>query len=178
MRCGGRGCAFDEWRVRRTAKSCGPDTPTLVSSRAGFIRAAMVAKEPGHQGERAISRKTIAQGRPDVSAEPVCSCAFLHLFCTRDRGCSAHPVFPAPSDFKARKFIQNPGAWRRGNEKSCPSSSSVDNRQPVCSLPPCGGELERGVSRKRRRLLLTLALPRKGGGNGESAARCAKKKKR
>jgi hypothetical protein len=24
--------AFDEWRVMRTAKSCGPDTPTLVSS--------------------------------------------------------------------------------------------------------------------------------------------------
>jgi hypothetical protein len=24
--------AFDEWRVKRTAKSCGPDTPTLVSS--------------------------------------------------------------------------------------------------------------------------------------------------
>jgi hypothetical protein len=32
----------------------------------------------GHRGERAISRKTIAQGRPDASAEPVCSCA--HLF--------------------------------------------------------------------------------------------------
>ena len=30
--CGGRGCADDERHVRRTAKSCGPDTPTLVSS--------------------------------------------------------------------------------------------------------------------------------------------------
>ena len=29
---GGRGCAFDERRVRRTAKSCGPDAPLLVSS--------------------------------------------------------------------------------------------------------------------------------------------------
>ena len=30
--CGGRGCAFDERRVMRTAKPCGPDTPMLVSS--------------------------------------------------------------------------------------------------------------------------------------------------
>jgi hypothetical protein len=30
--CGGGGCALDEWRQTRTAKSCGPDTPTLVSS--------------------------------------------------------------------------------------------------------------------------------------------------
>jgi hypothetical protein len=32
-----------------------------------------------------------------ASAEPVCSCASLSTPCTRDRGCSAHPVFPAPS---------------------------------------------------------------------------------
>ena len=24
--------AFDEWRLKRTAKSCGPDAPTLASS--------------------------------------------------------------------------------------------------------------------------------------------------
>jgi hypothetical protein len=32
-------------------------------------------KTAGHRGEREVSRKTIAQGRPDASAEPVCSCA-------------------------------------------------------------------------------------------------------
>ena len=31
--CGGRGCALDERRVTRTARTCGPDTPTLVSGR-------------------------------------------------------------------------------------------------------------------------------------------------
>src|ERR1700675_2561339 len=38
-------------------------------------------KQAGHRGERAISRKTIAQGRPDASAEPVCSCAcsYAHI---------------------------------------------------------------------------------------------------
>src|SRR5882757_221254 len=34
---------------------------------------------------------------------------FLFPFCTRDRGCSAHPAFPAPSDFKARNVLANLG---------------------------------------------------------------------
>src|SRR2546426_5842888 len=29
-------------------------------------------------------------------------CAFLCANCTRDRGCSVHPVFPAPSDFEGK----------------------------------------------------------------------------
>src|SRR6266851_9045377 len=33
---------------------------------------------------------------------------FVHV-CTRDRGCSAHPVFPAPSVFKGRRFPENLG---------------------------------------------------------------------
>ena len=32
----------------------------------GSIRTATVARKPVHRGERAISRKTIAQGRPDA----------------------------------------------------------------------------------------------------------------
>jgi hypothetical protein len=32
---------------------------------------------------------------------------FAVVSCTRDRGCSAHPVFPAPSDFRERKFLAN-----------------------------------------------------------------------
>src|ERR1700704_6031947 len=34
---------------------------------------------------------------------------FLFPFCTRDRGRSAHPAFPAPSDFKALIFSENHG---------------------------------------------------------------------
>ena len=51
----------------RTAKSCGPDAPTLASSLAEvlsalpgsdktLIREATVAKQPGHRGEYDISR--------------------------------------------------------------------------------------------------------------------------
>jgi len=47
--------AFDEWRVRRTAKSCGPDAPTLVSSwRSNSLTT--VANKPGHRGEHEGNR--------------------------------------------------------------------------------------------------------------------------
>ena len=53
--------------LQRTAKSCGPDAPTLASSLAEvlsalpgsdktLIREMTVAKEPGHRGERDIRR--------------------------------------------------------------------------------------------------------------------------
>jgi hypothetical protein len=65
---GGRRCAFDEQRVTRTAKSCGPDAPmagvkSLRSSR--FLGATVTNKLWSHRGEHEISRKAIAQGRPE-----------------------------------------------------------------------------------------------------------------
>ena len=36
--------------------------------------------------------------------------------CTRDRGCSKHPAFPAPSSWRER-FMQTSGAMRRENAK-------------------------------------------------------------
>src|SRR5215470_19999884 len=40
----------------RTAKACGPDIPTLISSLAGPIREAMVAKKPGAPGRARYTR--------------------------------------------------------------------------------------------------------------------------
>ena len=57
---------------------------------------AMGARKPGPQGERDISVKTIAQGMPDDSAEPVVTAASFS-FCWRAMGCGQHPAFPAPS---------------------------------------------------------------------------------
>jgi len=51
--------------LKRTAKSCGSDAPMLASSLANF-RGTTVSNKPGHRGEREVSRKTIAQGRPGV----------------------------------------------------------------------------------------------------------------
>jgi len=52
----------------RTAKSCGPDLPTLGSSLCVTSAQAMVAKKPGTPGRARIRRQTIAQGMPAVAA--------------------------------------------------------------------------------------------------------------
>src|SRR5882672_3455423 len=79
--------------------------PTLALSLLKQFGRRRWQKSSAHRGEREISRKTIAQGKPDASAGPVCSCAFFPCaFCTRDRGCSAHPAFPAPSCFLGVKI--------------------------------------------------------------------------
>jgi hypothetical protein len=46
--CGGRRCAFDEQRVMRTAKSCGPDAPMLAFKSVMMLRITpvMVTKKP------------------------------------------------------------------------------------------------------------------------------------
>src|SRR3954452_13315995 len=70
----------------------------------------MVAIELASPGRTRISRKTIAQGRPGVLRWTcMLVCAFCCARCTRDRGCSAHPVFPAPSVFEGGKRTANLG---------------------------------------------------------------------
>src|ERR1700754_1236828 len=104
----------------RTVKPCGSGTRCWCQVGEGFAgptgfgrtvnSLAMVTRRIRRQGERGVSRKAIAQGMSDASAEPVCSCAFFtRAFCTRDRGCSGHPAFPAPSNFRVRKFLANLG---------------------------------------------------------------------
>src|SRR3979411_2476050 len=44
-------------------------------------------------------------------------CTLFDANRTRDRGCSAHPVFPAPSVSRARFSCKTPGASRRENAK-------------------------------------------------------------
>jgi len=56
------GGATDERATLRTAKSCGPDTPTLVSSWRKQFPLATVANKPGHRGELEATVKTIACG--------------------------------------------------------------------------------------------------------------------
>jgi hypothetical protein len=103
----------------RTAKSCGSDAPMQASSSKAANAAfrAMVSQKAGSPGRSRISRKAIAQGRPEASAKPVCSgAALLCNNCARDRGCGAHPVFPAPSDFLGgvRFKGKSSGVWRCG----------------------------------------------------------------
>src|SRR3984893_16527781 len=46
-------------------------------------------------------------------------CVFVVHFCTRDRGCSVHPVFPAPSFLEGQFSCKTSGASRRGIVKAC-----------------------------------------------------------
>src|SRR6266404_3281350 len=76
-------------------------TPDMLASSSGktSFSGATVARELRLTGERVISRKAIAQGMSDCLRCPVCSCAHSSTHCARDLGCSAHPAFPAPSDY-------------------------------------------------------------------------------
>ena len=68
-----------------------------VRGKQNFPRAT-VARKPGHRGERGISRRNHCAGK--VGMPPLDLYARVRFFvqvCTRDRGCSAHPAFPAPS---------------------------------------------------------------------------------
>jgi hypothetical protein len=110
----------DEAGMTRTVKSCGPDAVVLaLSSREARLSRATVAKEPFTR-ELGISRKTIAQGRPGCSGcTCMLVCVFLRANCARDRGCSVHPVFPAPSKKEGGKFSSKPRAqMRRENANS------------------------------------------------------------
>jgi len=95
------GGATDESAYLRTAKSCGPDAPTLASSsrEASFLHVSWGWRwqESPITGESTKETvKTIARGMPDVSGVTVVTnaCAFYH--CARGCGRAERPAFPAP----------------------------------------------------------------------------------
>jgi hypothetical protein len=102
----------------RTAKSCGPDAPTLASSSRMLCRpyrartqrwfaddGGKKARSPGSAKETV---KTIACGNAGRFRCTRCySCAFYYHNCTRGRGCNGHPAFPTPS--LGRKINANLG---------------------------------------------------------------------
>jgi len=117
--------------------------PWLVSSCRWRIRSDRI-EEPSSrqrwrqdefvQGERGISRQTIRQGMPACSG---CTCMLvcvsLCAVCTRDRGCSKHPAFPAPSRLRDKEFQQSSGAVGVARTQThIPLSSSAKADDPVC----------------------------------------------
>jgi hypothetical protein len=86
----GAGCDGREWCARRsvslrTAKSCGPDLPTLGSSLRSLQ--ATVAKKPGTPGRTRISRKTTRAGNAGCFGVPVVTCLRAFFTCTQGCGC-------------------------------------------------------------------------------------------
>jgi hypothetical protein len=80
------------------------------------IRKATVTRKPDHRGEREISRKTIVQGKPDATGEPVVlpPC----FFCTGPTGASDTRLSLRPLFSGGTKFMHNSGASRRGIERA------------------------------------------------------------
>ncbi len=111
--------AKDERGCSRTAKSCGPGAPTLALSPQGMETSlrATVARKPGHRGEHEASRKTTAQGKPELlrltcGPTPV-------LFVARDPRVQPAPGFPcALSIERGSTKTRTSGILCRGNADS------------------------------------------------------------
>ena len=110
--------------------------------------AATEAREIRLRGERAISRQPIAQGRPDALRWTcMLVCALLCAYCTRDRGCSAHPCFPcALSSLEGQAASTTRCVSRRENALAYPlppppdtiSAPNHPELNPVATVSPCG----------------------------------------
>jgi hypothetical protein len=115
-----------ERRVKRTAKSCGPDAPTLASSVRKMLRRRRWQQSPVTGESTKETVKTIAQGRPDCSGEPVVTMLVCFYFCTRGCGCGRASGFPCALCFeKGLVFLHNPGASRRGKGNPCLSCAGA-----------------------------------------------------
>src|SRR5258708_26375296 len=102
-------------RDTRTAKSCGPDAPTLAS-RSRWVEKPLrptVARKPGHRGEREGNRKAIAQGVPVETGEPVEDYRIL----VRPR-VHRTPGIPCALLLRGRTKLQTSDAARRENDDS------------------------------------------------------------
>src|SRR5215203_915676 len=106
----------------RTAKSCGSGAAVLALSPGGRkLLPDDGGKRAVLRGEHEVSRKAIAQGRPECFALPcMLVCSFVCANRTRDRGCSKHPVFPAPSNLEEGNEDANLGRTCRENAEPYP----------------------------------------------------------
>src|SRR5206468_10542515 len=72
-------------RRKRTAKSCGSSAAVLaLSPREAKLLGGDGGKRAVLREEHEVSRKATAQGRPECSSCPVCSCAFLFAQIARE----------------------------------------------------------------------------------------------
>src|ERR1700676_980713 len=121
-----RGALLTRALILRTVKSCGPDASTPASSWRKYPPMTVTRKPiTGESAKETV--KTIAQGRPGISGEPVVTTLVCFvLFRTRGCGCDGHPAFPAPSVFLGERILHRSGVSRRGNAESCPGCLKIE----------------------------------------------------
>src|ERR1019366_5434002 len=116
------GGAADESANLRTAKSCGPDAPTLASSsrEASFLqvfwgRRWQQSPVTGESTKETVN--TIACGNAGCPGATVVTNACVLLPYTRGCGCNGHPAFPTPS--LGGSFRPDSGAIRAAGMRNC-----------------------------------------------------------
>ena len=132
--------------MRWTRKACETRTPDVYGEVVWFGRRGAGAKlairsasDGGKRavlrGEHEVSRKATAQGRPGCSAcTCMLVCSFVSANRTRDRGCSKHPVFPAPSIQEEGNEVFKPRAKHAARSRNRVSVGRIgDKRNPPLS---------------------------------------------
>jgi hypothetical protein len=117
----------------RTAKPCGPDTRGWCQAVGGeFGPTGSIRHQAGSDGGKRNSSPGRARHKPSNHCAGNAGVLRLYLYarvrslcaiCTRDRGCSKHPAFPAPSS-SGRMNLQTSGALRREMAETYLSTSS------------------------------------------------------
>jgi hypothetical protein len=104
----------------------------LTGSSKLFNPPATVTRRIRRRGERGISRQAIAQGMPDASAEPVCSCAHLlrAYWRTRPRVQRASRHSLHPSWGSRMNASQDSGTSCREIAKTCPAAGRQTGMNP------------------------------------------------
>jgi hypothetical protein len=118
--CDGRGSGARRATLKRTAKSCGPGAPTLASSFAEVSAGRRWQTSPVTGESTKETVKTIAQGRPGVSGEPVVTTLVCLLHFAREAaGAHGAPGFPCALFLLGEWFLHNSGASRRESAVCC-----------------------------------------------------------
>src|ERR1700716_4308456 len=129
--------------LQRTAKSCGPDAPTLASSLRSCVGPTGLRQNisVGDGGKQARSpgrarRKPLKPLRAGTSGDSgvlvVTRVRSTTTKCTRGRGCNGHPAFPTPS--MGGRFSKASGASRREDERVCLVVIASAAKQSMLSL--------------------------------------------
>ncbi len=105
--CGGREQRQRRRRSLRTAKSCGPDAPTLASMRNSSARRRW-QKSPvtGESTKETVKTIRVRECRVISGGPVVTTLVCFVLFRTRGCGCIGRPAFPTPSFLGVKGFAR------------------------------------------------------------------------
>ncbi len=154
VRCDGRRWRARRTRRTRTVKSCGSGAAVLaLSPREAKLLGGDGGKRAVLRGEHEVSRKAIAQGRPECSAEPVCSCARSYAQIARETAGAAC----------TRSSLRPLIRWRANEDANLGRNASRDREVISTSL-----RAQRSNPRLRLPHYGLLRCARNDGGNGRA----------